>query len=413
MALYEEKKDKKKFLDKINQNNTIMPGGRELFDTAKQVKEAYQKGGFSSAAGIGLRNIPRVFAATTRDIIAPEPLRRGLRKLAGETAEFGKAAILGEVTPTSNGDQILEDDTKTLPQQSLSQLPDPLINEIPNIRRDTELGKMTSSAEALDDGGQKNTFSIGGNTLSYNLSPHDLAVKKSIEDIDARIAQGFEPTPEQAQKIAALKKRAGFTRGGTDRDLSSDSIQGLQQLGNGLDVTFDESVPQDRRLAFMRASSGEMSERETNARNLQHQQWLGRQGYREPDPYAGLGNRAKRELMVQEAKNKQSGIESTAADVTATERNRILEEQNIRENKRLLRPTQTKSGTKVIKVPDGFGGFKEEIWTDRSDVKYTRAMQNQQKPKPMPRNKNELISGESYLLPDGRMGIWDGENFSL
>lgn len=72
------------------------------------------------------------------------------------------------------------------------------------------------------------------------------------------------------------------------------------------------------------------------------------------DPYAGLGAKAKRELMNIKERNKQSGIENaatnanfadrsrileqdnTATNATTVERNRVLEEANIRENKRSL-----------------------------------------------------------------------------
>ena len=422
MALYKEEENKKKFLEKLKQNKTpsmsgdniIGPGGHEFFNAKKQVKEAYEKGGFSSAAGIALRKTPGVLAATVRDTITPEPLRRGLSSLAGEAGNFGSAALTGDVTPiekvSADRSKILADN---IAQQSLNQLSNPVISEIPNVRRDTELGKITSSAKSLADGGQRNTFSIGGNTLSYDLSKKDLSIKKSIEDIDAKIAQGFEPTPEQSQRIAELKRKAGFTLGGTDRKLSTNEVTGLQQLGNGLEVTFDSSIPQDRRLEFMKNSSGEMSEKETDNRNLAQQQWLARQGYSKSDPYAGLSNRAKRELLVQKSKNKQSGVNNAATNAIAEERNRILEEGNIRQEERLSTPKQVKPDVRVIKVPDGFGGFKDQIMRVGPDGNYISAMGDQQDIKPMPKNKKELLSGESYLLPDGRMGIWDGENFTL
>lgn len=98
--LKDEEKDKRKTTSGNVLQNIIGPGGREFFEAKSKVKDAYREGGVSSALGIGLRETPRVLAATIRDIITPEPLRRGLGTLVGEVGEVGRAAVTGKAVPT-------------------------------------------------------------------------------------------------------------------------------------------------------------------------------------------------------------------------------------------------------------------------------------------------------------------------
>ena len=104
------------------------------------------------------------------------------------------------------------------PQEApVNQFTAPPINERPNAQRDTALGKMTSSAAENPDGGTTNTFSAGGGNLSYDMSKQDIAIKESLAAIDAKIAAGDVPTSEEAKRIQELRLKAGFTRGGTDK----------------------------------------------------------------------------------------------------------------------------------------------------------------------------------------------------
>ena len=336
------------------------PGAQEFSNALNKTKEAYQEGGFSSALGVGVRNTPGVIAATIRDTITPEPLRRGLSALAGEGKEVTKAVVSGKATPTEQepktwADNVaraskpltrgsVEDHGKTTNMQEgalIDPVIAPKINEPVNALRDAELGKMTSSAKRLPDGSQRNTLSIGGNTLSYNP--------------------------------------ADFNRGDNNIIESANKpIRGLQQLGNGLDITFDKSIPQNIRQAVVANSSGEMSPEETQRRNLARQQFLDRQGYKEADPYEGLNTRAKRELMIQKEQNKQSSLNNQADNAVQAERNRILEKSNLLEDERLKMPKEVKPDSQVLDFTDNIGNKRQEIWANDGSGKYVRAMADQQ-----------------------------------
>jgi len=298
MKPYEKDEDKKRFLENIQG-----PGGREFTDATKEVGTAYKEGGFPSAAGIAARKAPGIIAATVRDVVTPEPVRRGLSELYQSGKEFTRAAALGEITPKdavissknaviSPVDNTAISDTNTinLPRKSLEQLSAPKINEIYNARRDAELGKMTSSARKLPGGGQRNTFSLGGNTISYDVG---------------------------ADGVPIGHKRS------------------LQNLSNG--------------TAAQQAEARFNSRPAVNPTKEALAQWDYQQGLKsgryqpKTDPYAGLSARAKRELMLQESRNRQSGLENINTNKIAQDRNRILEESNIRDSQRMLEQAKSKS----------------------------------------------------------------------
>lgn len=351
--------------------NITGPGGQEFFDATNDVKDAYNTGGFSSAAGVAVRNIPGVVAATVRDTITPEPLRRGLSSLIGEAKEFGTAVASGKATPTpiAQINQTNPLDTNTL-----------ATNEKQNALRDSTLGALSANAEALPDGSQKNTYSIGNNNLSYNLSENDLAIKKSLEDIDNYLAQGNVPTPEQQKRIDALRRQAGFMRGGTDRGFNTDSRQGAntgprRRLGN-LDVEFDSSVDAASRERFLenpvrptaqidRYNANRGSEGNTLAASSRAARNI--VGRRAESPKVGWKERVadkknETNLRIQGLAKQQSqdNLESTLnsnqtiaqyKNETDQERNQLMQDRN-------LIAANKKTALKPLVIDDGLGGQK-------------------------------------------------------
>jgi hypothetical protein len=274
MALPEEKR-KRDFLP---------PGVQQVKDTASAAKDAYKKGGLSSAAGIVANRLPGDIAKAARDTFAPSPVREfigsAVKKEGQAVKNFATAAVTGKVstgdtaTKSTNGTAVAGEIPKTgtpatnLPPYKaggevppyakgvagaqVRQFVNPPINEKPSAQRDAELGEMTSSVKATEGGGEKRTYDIGGNTMSYDVSEKDMAIKRSIEDIDNRIAQGFKPTPEQAQRIQEIKLKAGATRGGTDIQDSSQPGSGPRTFKRGnLDIQFDESTDPEAQKRFL------------------------------------------------------------------------------------------------------------------------------------------------------------------
>lgn len=90
-------------------------------------------------------------------------------------------------------------------------------------------------------------------SVTANLSPNDLAIKKSLADIDAAVAGGMQPTPEQAAKIMDLKQQAGFLRGGTDRrPVGPDGLPlQVRSGGSGLTVQFDADTDPAAKQRFL------------------------------------------------------------------------------------------------------------------------------------------------------------------
>jgi hypothetical protein len=126
-----------------------------------------------------------------------------------------------------------------------AKLQTPTINEVPDARRDSELGKMTSSTQ-----GNTSTYDINGNTLGYKLSERDQQLKTNLEKINQMIDSGVEVSPEQMNRITSLRQQAGFLRGGTDRrPVGPDGLplqqgSGLRKIGN-MDVQFSPETSQE------------------------------------------------------------------------------------------------------------------------------------------------------------------------
>jgi hypothetical protein len=126
-----------------------------------------------------------------------------------------------------------------------AKLQTPTINEVPDARRDSELGKMTSSTQ-----GNTSTYDINGNTLGYKLSERDQQLKTNLEKINQMIDSGVEVSPEQMNRMTSLRHQAGFLRGGTDRrPVGPDGLplqqgSGLRKIGN-MDVQFSPETSQE------------------------------------------------------------------------------------------------------------------------------------------------------------------------
>jgi hypothetical protein len=126
-----------------------------------------------------------------------------------------------------------------------AKLQTPTINEVPDARRDSELGKMTSSNQ-----GNTSTYDINGDSLEYTLSGHDGQLKTNLEKINQMIDSGVKVSPEQMSRITSLRQQAGFLRGGTDRrPVGPDGLplqqgSGLRKIGN-MDVQFSPETSQE------------------------------------------------------------------------------------------------------------------------------------------------------------------------
>lgn len=99
----------------------------------------------------------------------------------------------------------------------------------------------------------------GGN-ISVNLSPNDRAIKGSLAAIDQAMASGKVLSPSEAERLANVRRQAGFLRGGTDRvPVGSDGMplqqtapQGsLASAAGNMDVAFDSSVTPEQKAAFL------------------------------------------------------------------------------------------------------------------------------------------------------------------
>lgn len=155
-------------------------------------------------------------------------------------------------------------------------LNNPKINEVSNLQRDVDLGKITSSTT-----GNTNTYSIGGNNLSYNLNDNDRQLKTNLERINQIVASGANVSPEQMSAINELRQQAGYLRGGTDqRPVGPDgkSITNLRNINAGrvgnLEVQFTDSPDNtdQRKREFLTPSSYTQSQidliRPTVSRNI-------------------------------------------------------------------------------------------------------------------------------------------------
>jgi hypothetical protein len=175
----------------------------------------------------------------------------------------------------------------------------PSINEVPDSRRERELGKLTSSSS-----GGVDTYNINGNTLSYKLNDSDQQLKSNLEKLDKIMESGIDPatgkavTPAQVEAYNQLRMDAGYMRGGTDRKpVGTDgrALRNLKETDSGLNIQFNPSVSQHTRQEVMQPS-GLNDPKAIAARTEAHQQWLGRNGYEPVDPITGMTPSAEQKL---------------------------------------------------------------------------------------------------------------------
>jgi len=243
------------------------PGADRGIETGKLVGDAYDKGGFPSAAGTFLRRVPGDIAVGAKEMLV-DPINNVISPWVNATADIGKTVLTGKINSFDEKPRLLNNinqpninkpvDTPVISNNKESvvlPLQPHKINEPTNALRDQELGKMTSSAELLADGGQKNTLAIGGNTLSYNLSADDLNIKRNLDALNTKVASmnPSDITPEQNKQIRELRQQAGHLRGGSNKDPfdnNQTNTLALRSLGQpvkakvgNLDITYDGNIP--------------------------------------------------------------------------------------------------------------------------------------------------------------------------
>ena len=261
----------------------------------------------------------------------------------------------------------------------------PIINTQSNALRNQELGKMTSSSISNPDGSMTNNYNIGDSNLSYKLSPQDMAIKKSLSDIDNRIAAGEVPTPEQAQRTQLLRKKAGFTRGGTDRRLAN-----MNEQVNGTAANYE------RKFRNMGTSQrvAEPTVTPEQLKQYDYQEGLKSGRYARPsDPTLGMEpkDRAAYKMKQLDAQNDASNIkgQNTLRDIQGQVAQEQIDEGKRQSALRLeyataaperqkqirfeLGMTEPKPDVRVIDVPDGLGGTMQKVVRDTGGG-YTDAM---------------------------------------
>ena len=327
------------------------------------------------------------------------------------------------------------------------QFTPPPIRETPNAQRDAELGKMTSSAETTVDGGEKRTFSIGGNNMSINLSEHDLAVKKSLEDIDSRIAKGFKPNPEQAKKIQQIKEQAGSNRGGTDkRSFSPGGTSPQEHAGprtfktGNIDVQFDDSVDTAAQKRFL--APPPVSPTTDQLKQYDYQQGLKSGRFTRPvDPTLNMTPEERIAYRNTQA-NIQNNIRNNETDMAGVNSQNAERQSNIANNTFALNQQQQiqqleqaymnapdeqtrKVLERQIYVLKGQSQPKTKIFTERFtdpitgesvSQNYSRDAEGnvtrlvpEQFPS-VPSIKDDLVKGKVYQTQKG-LGRWEGKQF--
>jgi len=125
---------------------------------------------------------------------------------------------------------------------------------------------------------------VPGGAFSVNLSPQDQQLKENLAKIDAMVAGGVVPTPEQAQQIQELKQQAGFLRGGTDRrPVGRDGMPIKTGGGAGMGGNYSIQGSPETVARFNSAvSPSEYSPEAQAARDKQHEQFLARNGMATP-----------------------------------------------------------------------------------------------------------------------------------
>lgn len=116
----------------------------------------------------------------------------------------------------------------------------PTLKELSNAQREADLGKMNVSAN-----NDTVTYSIGGNTLSYN--ERERQARTNLEKINEKIASGLTVSPSQMARINKLREQVGISR---SNGVGNGAGNGIQRVGN-MDVQFDSSVTPAARQAFL------------------------------------------------------------------------------------------------------------------------------------------------------------------
>lgn len=120
--------------------------------------------------------------------------------------------------------------------------------------------------------------------ITPNLSSSDMQLKQNMGEINRLLAAG-ESTKYTPAQIQSLREQAGFLRGGTDRRAVGRNGLPIQSGGSNYSIQGNS----DAVNAFNSAvNPGEYSPEAKQARNLQREQFLLRQGFEKVDPNTGL-----------------------------------------------------------------------------------------------------------------------------
>jgi len=219
--------------------------------------------------------------------------------------------------------------------------------------------------------------------------------------------------PEQAGQVQSDRRPVGY---------DGLPLNATRKTDSGLSVQFNPSVSQQARQAFMQPL-GANDEQAQQARDLQQRQFLARNGYKEVSPtlknllspgdLPGMSKRALREYNNKILENNNPNFE------IQKDKNRIAEMETISQNK--LRDIQGQVAQKpplkerayepkVVKVPDGMGGTREEVMVPNEQGRYVSGMADQSLETPteaakalMIKNKNNPEYVNAYIKRFGKL----------
>lgn len=217
----------------------------------------------------------------------------------------------------------------------------PVINETSNDKRDSELGKITSSIS-----GNTSTYNIGGNSLSYKLNDNDSQIKTNLEKINQIATSGAEISPEQTKQINTLRQQAGFLRGGTDKkpvDINGLPVSSGNNItsSNGLSINFpkgtDQNIIDNAKKLNTQINQEYVDPTAIANRSEQSKQFLARQGYKETPEYLrnilkpgdipGMSNRALREYNNRILDNNLSKDKNRVEEISSLSQNKLRDIQ--------------------------------------------------------------------------------------
>lgn len=313
------------------------------------------------AGGAGGRQIGRGLKKLVSPITRPFKANQERRKMRGRDREINEMV----------GDSTKPKTLQTLPEQTSTAVP-ANANATPLNRQNlTGLRRAPISESTLENGDKK--FSLTQNDGgSGEVTVHGNRERTPMSDMEStfRNAVSSDNSGTRAQQKAQFDSRQSVV--GTNRTFGP---------------RVNKQTQPTERMPVFTAPGFKGAARKARI-NTQKRRWL-RERRKAADAMtlASMNQNAtttrtamdnNTSLATMEANNKRSRINNETTNATALERNDIFEENNIRDNEsKLSRLNQVKPDSKVVKVPDGLGGLKDQVVSLGQDGKYRNAMGNQ------------------------------------